>query len=836
MRKCCKRLPDFFLFFQNQLSAFDEKPQVDDSFLRRTSLNMNTFKISGATLVAMCLLLIGCRSGSDSGEASIQSQWEKLGPGGGGATFIPTFSPLNSDKFLVRCDMTGSYLTNDGGKSYSQINFPNGASSFAYHPQDSNVIYIGASSLRRSDDGGRSWQQVFPAANEIIKTSYSGDHANYHIETSGESIFQNGGVRNIRIDPAVAGAVYFNIGSWFYYSLDDGKSWNRNDCLFPIDFIYTNASSAINEVYIFTEQAVWTFDKKSALLKEQKLPDIVRNAFSFTGGTQAGTDELVFYTIRHDPSKEINEEFGYSTIWRSVDKGASWLQVTDTVITNANSGILPSFSMIRCSELDAGKVYVVTNRYLQQNDTTKLYWYGALNTVDGDTWQWCWKGGGGSGRYGVKDGQDADNLNDAWVKQAFGGEYIRLMDVGVSPADGNIAIVTDWYRTMKTTDGGKTWQQIYSEKRGEGYISRGLDVTTAYGVHFDPFDRNHLAVSFTDIGYHHSYDGGNTWIRSVEGVPANWVNTCYWMVFDPKVKGRVWSTWSNLHDFPRGKMTRNPQWRKRAKGGICISDDGGRSWKPIVEGMGFDSPATSIVLDTASPVDNRVLYASVYSKGVFKSVDGGKSWTLKNEGIEDNTAAFELTLTNKGDLYLVVSAAPMHKDGKQGRDFYSGAVYKSVDGAETWQKLRVADGLLFPNGLDFDRANPDRLYLACWADISLSDLVGGNVARETGGNEKLFMPGGVFVSEDGGTSWNSIFDKKQYVYDVVVDERKEGRLYINTFNSAAYRSDDFGKTWKKIKGYDFHWGQRPVVDIRDDQKIFLTTFGSAVWHGTPETE
>lgn len=764
------------------------------------------------------------------------NNWTKLGPGGGGATFIPTFSPQNTNKFLVRCDMTGSYLTNDGGTSYQQINFPNGAASFAFHPQDSNVIYIGSSVLNRSGDGGKSWQQVFPVQEEVVKTTYSGDHANYHIEAAEGSIFQNGGIRNIRIGTG-DDRMYFNIGNWFYYSQNNGKNWDRKDCLFPIDFIYTNNNSAANEVYIFTDKAIWIFDKANSRFQERPLPDGLHNAFSFTGGTTANADSLVFYTLHHDADKGIDGEFGYSTIWKSVDKGVSWALLTDTVITNKTSGVLPSFSMIRCSEQDAAKVYVVTNRYLQKTSKGEAYWYGALNTTDGgDTWQWCWKGGGGTGRYGVKDGQDAANLDDAWVKQAFGGEYIRLMDVGVSPTDGNTAIVTDWYRTMKTMDGGKTWEQVYSKKQGEGYVSRGLDVTTAYGVHFDPFDSSHLAISFTDIGYHHSYDGGATWIRSVEGVPAQWVNTCYWLVFDPQVKNRVWSAWSNLHDFPRGKMTRNPKWRERAKGGICVSDDGGKTWTPVVEGMGFDSPATSIVLDTTSPTDNRVLYASVYSKGVFKSMDGGKTWELKNSGIGENTAAFELTLTPKGDLYLVVSAAPMHKNGVVGRDVYSGVLYKSVDGAASWQKLSVTEGLFFPNGLDVDRANPDRLYLACWSNLNLSDLVGGDVVRKTGGNEKLFMPGGVFLSEDGGESWKNIFDKEKYVYDVVVDERHNGRLYINTFNSAAYRSDDFGKSWQKIKGYDFHWGQRPVVDIRDKEKIFLTTFGSSVLHGRPETE
>ena len=190
-----------------------------------------------------------------------------------------------------------------------------------------------------------------------------------------------------------------------------------------------------------------------------------------------------------------------------------------------------------------------------------------------------WKGGGGSGQYGVKDGIGVSNRNDAWAEKAFGGEYIRLMDVGVSPSNGNVAIVTDWYRTMKTTDGGKAWREVYSESQPDGsFISRGMDVTTAYAVHFDPFDSNHLAISYTDIGYHHSFNRGKSWTRSMEGIPAAWQNTSYWIVFDPEVKDKVWSVWGNLHDFPRGKMTRSPSWKGRSRGGVCVSLDGGKTW------------------------------------------------------------------------------------------------------------------------------------------------------------------------------------------------------------------------------------------------------------------
>ncbi len=703
---------------------------------------------------------------------------------------------------------------------------------------DENTVYVGSNFLNKSTDGGKTWKRIFPLPDDVVESEYTGDHASFRIKTSPNSLYDDkfGRIGAIRVDPVRKGALYFSMGPLFFYSFDDGESWKKEDLTQRVEYLYTNSSSAKDQVYISTEDAIIVFDKTSQTFTRKGLPKEMSPAFSFSAGTVAKGDKMIFYALHHDTNQVIDGEFGYSEVWFSEDQGETWKQLQDSVVTNQQSGIKPSYSMVSCAEYDAEQVYLVSNRYEEKTGSEKpLYWYGALKSNNkGESWKWVWKGGGGSGQYGVKDGIGVANLKDAWVEEAFGGEYIRLLDVGVYPADGNIAVVTDWYRVMKTVDGGESWNEIYSNEQTDGsFTSNGLDVTTAYGVHFDPFDSQHIAISYTDIGYHHSFNGGKSWERSTVGVPNEWVNTCYWIVFDPEVKDKVWSVWSSLHDFPRGKMTRNPLWKEYGKGGVCVSLDGGRTWKPSNEGIGFDSPTTSIVLDPKSPSDNRVLYASVYNKGVFKSTDGGKSWTLKNNGINDNTAAFELTLSDNGYLFLVVSPTPMHKEGKKGRGFYSGAVYKSTDGAETWKELKVTKGLLFPSGIEIDSENSNRIYLASWSDINISDLIGGDIARATGGSENLEMPGGITMSEDGGETWTQIFDENQYVYDVTVDPYHPGRIYCNTFNKAAYRSDDYGKTWKKLEGYDFHWGHRVIVDQNNHEKTFVTTYGSSVWHGVP---
>jgi hypothetical protein len=192
-------------------------------------------------------------------------------------------------------------------------------------------------------------------------------------------------------------------------------------------------------------------------------------------------------------------------------------------------------------------------------------------------------------------------------------------------------------------------------RRGpDEWASRGLDVTTAYGVHWDPFDAKRVFITYTDIGLFRSEDGGAGWIGSSRGVPTRWRNTTYWIAFDPEVKGRMWGAFSGTHDLPRPKMWRRTD-PERFQGGVGVSNDGGRTWTPSNAGMP-ESAVTHVLLDPTSKAGARTLYATAYGRGVFKSTDDGRSWTLKNEGLPGRQPfAWRITRADDGTLYLVVA-------------------------------------------------------------------------------------------------------------------------------------------------------------------------------------
>jgi photosystem II stability/assembly factor-like uncharacterized protein len=282
------------------------------------------------------------------------------------------------------------------------------------------------------------------------------------------------------------------------------------------------------------------------------------------------------------------------------------------------------------------------------------------------------------------------------------------------------------------------------------------------------------------------------------------------MVFDPEVRGRVWAVASGTHDLPRPKMWRHTA-ISRYRGGAIQSDDGGRTWRKSGEGMP-ETAATHILLDAKSPRNARTLYVAAFGRGVYKSLDGGSTWVLKNLGIAgEEPFAWRLAQDANGGLYLVV--ARRSEDGRIG-DWGDGAIYFSSDGAEHWSKVKLPEGVNGPNSLTPDPKDAKRLYLAAW----------GRKGMERG-------TGGVFLSTDGGASWKNVLSQDQHVYDVTSDSRSAGILYACGFESSAWRSTDRGERWERIKGYNFKWGHRVIPDPADRNSIYITTFGGSVWHG-----
>ncbi len=765
----------------------------------------------GIVLLAFCfpVLLLSQEILSQAVGAPRLDTWRILGPGGGGAQFNPTVSPVDPNLVLVSCDMTGSYLSTDGGESWRMFNLRGVVRYFVFDPVNLNIIYAVTQGLYRSSDKGRTWELIYPKPDQVARVVMSGDHADERIVLRDGSQPQ---VEALAIDPADSNtlvAVFTEEKkAGLYLSKDAAKTWAPLGEL-PAGgrkiMIDPGSPKKQRTIYVAGANSVSLFEKGNWI--HQKSPEGVRRFLDVAAGFPAPGRKLVFYAI--SGMNWRGGETGAAGLYISEDGGASWQTISTDFLSSAPRENMRLELRAVGTCLTQPKTAYLSFRDHSRSVAEASRFMGVAKTEDqGKTWQMVWRD---------SNVLAAANVKDPWITERYGpGWGENPFALGISPTNPDICFGTDFGRTMRTKDGGKTWQGIYARRFEDGtHNTTGLDVVTCNGIHFDPFDPRHWFVSFADLGLFESRNSGQAWKEATSrGIPREWVNTSYWTMFDPEIKGRIWSVMSSIHDLPRPKM-----WRGRGvghyRGGVVISEDGGKTWKPTIEGMG-QTAATHILLDPKSPANARTLYVCGFGKGVFKSTNGGRSWVLKNNGLEGNEPfAWRLIADPQGQLYLLV--ARRGEDGSLGTPL-DGALYRSADGAEHWEKLVLPAGCNAPNGLAIDPGDARRLYLAAWARRMPDGDTGG----------------GVFLSTDAGKTWKNILDKDQHVFDVTLDPKNPLTLYAVGFESSVWKSKSGGESWARLKGYNFKWGQRVFADPLDPDKIYVATFGGCVWHGPSE--
>ena len=84
---------------------------------------------------------------------SIGPGWKVIGPGGGGGILLPTISPFDENFVLTHCDMTGAYVTHNGGADWRMFNLWTVPNDFEFDPVNPNTIYIATRRYRTAKTG-----------------------------------------------------------------------------------------------------------------------------------------------------------------------------------------------------------------------------------------------------------------------------------------------------------------------------------------------------------------------------------------------------------------------------------------------------------------------------------------------------------------------------------------------------------------------------------------------------------------------------------------------------------------------------------------------------------
>jgi photosystem II stability/assembly factor-like uncharacterized protein len=277
-------------------------------------------------------------------------------------------------------------------------------------------------------------------------------------------------------------------------------------------------------------------------------------------------------------------------------------------------------------------------------------------------------------------------------------------------------------------------------------------------------------------------------------------------------------------------------------GGVWKTTDGGGSWLPIADGQLKTSSVGAIAVADSDP---NVIYAGMGEScvrgnasngdGVYKSVDGGKTW--RNVGLQDSQTIGAVRIHPKNPDIVYVAALGHLWGPNEMR-----GVYRSTDGGATWKQLFTRGADAGAVDLAMDPSNPRVLYASfwqvrrnpyhfdsggpgsglfkstdggdTWTDISHAPGLPKTVLGRIGVTVSPANPervwalveaaeGGVFRSDNGGRNWTKVNDQNilrqraWYYSHIFADPQNADEVYA--LNTGMYRSIDGGRTFSSIR-------------------------------------
>ncbi|MEA2761179.1 MAG: hypothetical protein QOD47_463 [Gemmatimonadaceae bacterium] len=269
-----------------------------------------------------------------------------------------------------------------------------------------------------------------------------------------------------------------------------------------------------------------------------------------------------------------------------------------------------------------------------------------------------------------------------------------------------------------------------------------------------------------------------------------------------------------------------------ASGGVWKSENGGTTYKPV-----FDKePVQSIGAIAIDPANPKVIWVGSgeawtrnsvsIGDGIYKSVDGGDNWT--NMGLRESERIAKI-LIDPSDPNTVYACVP----GKLWSDSEDRGVYKTTNGGQSWTKvLKGPNASTGCSMISMDAKNPKTLYAGTW-DFRRK----GWTFRSGGDGETAPSGSGLFKSTDGGATWNDLNASSASGLPakpwgrIAVTVAPSNSNIVYAFIEAAppknalYRSADGGKTWEmRDRSQAMIW--RPfyfanlLVDPKDENRIY----------------
>lgn len=286
-------------------------------------------------------------------------------------------------------------------------------------------------------------------------------------------------------------------------------------------------------------------------------------------------------------------------------------------------------------------------------------------------------------------------------------------------------------------------------------------------------------------------------------------------------------------------------------GGLWKTIDAGQRWDNISDGFFKTGSVGAVTVSESNP---NIIYVGMgehairgvmtsYGDGVYKSINAGKTWTYIGLKNTQQISRIVVHPSNPDIVYVAAQGAINGSTKERG-------IYKSIDGGKTWKNVLFVNDMTGASELSMDMNYPEVLYAAMWHHkrepwVVISGGEGSGLYKSTDSGEtwrqihnglpkekgkmaiavsransnKVYALiesdsnkdlGGLFVSNNAGEYWvqvsgdNRLTQRAWYYTEVFPDPNNENTVYV--MSAPALRSIDGGKTWEIIRGPhgDYH--------------------------------
>lgn len=602
--------------------------------------------------------------------------------------FAIAVDPSDAQTLYAGTQRSGIFKTTDGGSNWVSINA--GLNSFdiraiVIDPVTTSTVYIGSSGegIFKSVNGGATWTAVNNGvtSNDIralavdpltTSTVYAGSFGGGVFKsTDGGTTWSpiNNGltssdVQTIAIDPVNPSIVY--VGTQFdgvYKSVDGGGSW-------------TQINNGITDRTIF--DIAITPDNNSILYVATEVTGVFK---SIDGGaswtpTNTGLANRLVRSIVFSPLSSSFLSVGTlgGGVFQSGDGGLDWQAPTNTGLTDQNIQVLvgdPNAQGTLYAGTKNGGIFKTTDGantwFASNNGFSDINIFAMVidNKQPSTSPTVAYAGTSGAGVYSSSDN------GDTWGAKISGMTNLAILSLAIDPSihaqNGAILYAGTFDGgVFKTTDSGSTWTSI----------NNGLNNQDVRALAVGPVTSSNVYAGTIRNGVYASIDGGANWKHS-NTLPATDVRA---LIIDPNTPTTIYvGTESGVFRSADSAST----W-SAASSGITSND---------IRALAIDPP-----LATTPPPTTITVYAGTGDSGVFKSVDGGTTWTGVNNGLttQDVNALLVDPATTPSTLYAATNG---------------GGVFRSTDGGTTWTPINTGlqNNVVLSLALD-NTATPGLLY------------------------------------------------------------------------------------------------------------------------------